>query len=110
MTNKQTMHDKFDNLNDLNLTNNLLLLQEYIKKWCKLKPKNKELQNARKAIIDITLLTNSLQLDRGNYHIALSEYRMDKIRAIERARKADEKVLELEKEISKLKKQKELGL
>jgi hypothetical protein len=110
MTSKHNMTEKFDNLNDVNLTTNLLTLQSLIKKWCELRPDNEELKQAREAILQITLLTNSLQLDRTNYHIAMSEYLSRSNNSIERARRAEDKVKELEKEISKLKKQKELGL
>ena len=110
MTSKQKMHDKFDNLNDLSLTTNLLMLQGLISKWCELRPENKELKQAREAIVQITLLTNSLQLDRSNYHIAMSEYLSRSTNSIERARRAEDKVKELEKEINKYKKAKELGL
>jgi len=110
MTPKQTMHDKFDRLNDLNLTNNLLLLHQMVKNWCDLKPDNEELKKLRECALQITLLTNSLQLDRGNYHIALAEYRTEKIRSIERARRAEAKVEELEKQLSIYKKKEELGL
>ena len=110
MTPKEAMHNKFDNLDDLNLTNNLLILQEAIKNWCELKPQNKELQEARDAIVKVSMLTNKLQLDRGNYHIALSQYRSDSTRSIVRARKAEERIEELEQELKVFKKAKKLGL
>jgi len=44
------------------------------------------------------------------YDESLSEYRADKIRAVERARKADELVKDLQEQIQKLKTRIELGI
>lgn len=106
----ESMHAKFDNLDNLNLTNALLLLQGQVKEWCDLKPDNEKLKEVREAIITITLITNKLQLDRGNYHIAMDQYRKDSLRMVQRARAADAKVEALEQELSIYKKKEELGL
>ena len=44
-----------------------------------------------------------MQRDRFIHNKIVEEYRNDKLRAVQRARKADSKVDKLEKEISKLK-------
>jgi hypothetical protein len=104
------MYTKFDNLDDLNLTNNLLIIQETVKKWLDIKPENDELKQLRESIINITLIVNKLQLDRGNYHIALDDYRTRSLRSIERARRAEKKLEKVEEEVAKYKQQIQLGL
>lgn len=106
---REKLQKKFDNLDDLNLSSNLLIIQQQVLKWCKDRD-NKELNKVRDAIVQISFLTNKLQLDRGNYHLAIDEYSMRSIRSIERARRAEQKIEELEKELAILRKQKELGL
>ena len=110
MTAKESMLAKFNNLDDLKLTSSLLLIQSQIKDWCDAKPDNEKLQEVRKAIIDVTLITNKLQLDRGNYHIALDQYKTESRRMVKRARDAEDKITALERELEKYKKKVELGL
>lgn len=110
MTDKQFMYTKFENLDDLNLTNNLLIIQETVKKWLDIKPENNELKQLRESIINIALIVNKLQLDRSNYHIALDDYRTRSLRSIERARRAEEKLEKVEEEVAKYKQQIQLGL
>lgn len=107
---RSQMQKKFDNLDDLNLTNSLLILQERIARWCELKPDNKELSQAREALLNVTFITNKLQLDRGTYHQAIDGYRSESLRMVQRARAAEEKIEGLEKELAVLRKAKELGL
>ncbi len=97
MTPKEAMLAKFDNLDDIKLTSSLCLLQRQIKQWCDAKPDNVQLQQVRDAIVDVTLITNKLQLDRGNYHIALDQYRTESLRMVTRARKAEDKINVLQK-------------
>ena len=66
MTDKQFMYTTFENLDDLNLTNNLLIIQETVKKWLDIKPEKNELKQLRESIINIALIVNKLQLDRSN--------------------------------------------
>lgn len=110
MTAKESMLAKFDNLDDLNLTTSLLLLQSQIKDWCDAKPDNEKLQEVRDAIVNVTLITNKLQLDRKNYHIALDQYRTESLRMVRRARDAEALVKALEEEVSIYKKKEQLGL
>ena len=62
------------------------------------------------AACEIFFYVNRLQVDRRMFNKVISEYRSDKIRAIERAQKAERKTQELQKQIEILNKQKELGL
>jgi hypothetical protein len=110
MTPKEAMLAKFDNLDDIKLTTSLLLLQRQVKEWCDAKPENEKLQEVRDAIVDVTLITNKLQLDRRSYHIALDQYRTESLRMVRRARDAEEKITALEQELNRYKKKEELGL
>lgn len=110
MTPKEAMLAKFDNLDDIKLTTSLLLLQRQVKEWCDAKPENEKLQEVRDAIVDVTLITNKLQLDRRSYHIALDQYRTESLRMVRRARDAEEKMAALEQELNRYKKKEELGL
>jgi hypothetical protein len=46
------MRNKIQNIQDLEYSNNQILIGETIKKWLKTKPKNKELLDLRDAFID----------------------------------------------------------
>ena len=91
---------KKTNLEDLQLTTDLLIIQEYFKKWLKLKPNNKELIKANDSLVRLSLLCNSLITDKDYLYIIAEEFREDKIRAIQRARKAETKIDNYEKNIN----------
>ena len=110
MTPKETMYKKFEVMEDLELTSNLLTLQSNVLEWVKAKPNNKKLNEVCSAVVKISFTCNKLQLEKTNYHIAMQEYRHDSIRAIERARKAEDRIEEIEKELKVYKKKEELGL
>ena len=59
---------------------------------------------------EVGFYVNNLIRDERLYEQSLSEYRSDKIRAVERARLAEQKVTELEQQLEKLKTKKSLGL
>ena len=59
---------------------------------------------------EVGFYVNNLIRDERLYEQSLSEYRSDKIRAVERARTAEQKVTELEQQLEKLKTKKSLGL
>jgi hypothetical protein len=73
------------------------------KKYCDLKPDNKELRLLSDSLIGIFFWGNMQEQDRRIYDRELSEFRADKNNAVLRARKADLKVQELEEQIKKLK-------
>lgn len=89
MSSRSRMQNKFDNLDDLNLTSNLLTIQEIAKKMCEENPEDETAKTLREAIIKVSILTTKLQLDRGNYHQAIEEYRSRSLRMVERARRAE---------------------
>ena len=97
-------------MEDIQLTTNLLTLQSNVLEWVKAKPDNKKLNEVCDAVVKISFTCNKLQLEKSNYHIAMQEYRHDSIRAIERARKAEDRIEELEKQLAIYKNKEELGL
>lgn len=89
MSKRERMQKKFDNLDDLNLTTNLITIQEIAKKLCDESPDDELAKTLREAIIKVSIITSKLQLDRGNYHLAIEEYRGRSLRMIERARRVE---------------------
>ena len=109
-TSKIEMYKKFDSIDQARLDSSLVILQSLIKQWSDARPENKNLQLAREAIITISVITSKMALDSGNFSIAMEDYRLRSLRSTERARKADVRIDQLEKEINLLKKKIELGL
>ena len=110
MTSRDTMYKKLEVMEDIQLTSNLLTLQSNILEWVKAKPDNKKLNEVCDAVVKVSFTCNKLQLEKNNYHIAMQEYRHDSLRSVERARKAEDKITELEKQLAIYKKKEELGL
>ena len=110
MTSREPMIKKLEVMEDIQLTSNLLTLQSNVLEWVKAKPDNKKLNEVCDAVVKISFTCNKLQLEKNNYHLAMQEYRHDALRAVERSRKAEDRIEELEKELKVYKKKKELGL
>tara|TARA_R110000787_G_scaffold172799_4_gene285396 strand:+ start:100 stop:432 length:333 start_codon:yes stop_codon:yes gene_type:complete len=110
MSPRETMYKKLEVMEDIQLTSNLLILQANVLEWCKAKPDNKKLNEVCGAVVNISFSCNKLQLEKTNYHIAMQEYRHDSIRAIDRARKAEDKIDKMQKELDIYRKKDELGL
>lgn len=83
------MREKFDVLEDVDLNTALLTMQEIVLKWYKAKPENPDLVSLKDAAIVLTRICNKLSYEKKLYHLTISEYRSDKLRAIERARSAE---------------------
>ena len=94
------MNDKINNLKDLQYYGNIELLSDVVLEAIK-KQETPKLVEMSKAISQITFYVNNLQEDRKMYNRSLSEYRADKNRAIERARRAEKKIEKLEQELKK---------
>lgn len=94
------MNNKIDNLKDIQYYGNIELLSNVVLEALK-KQETPKLVDMSKAISQIAFYVNNLQEDRKMYNRSLSEYRSDRNRAIERARRAEEKIEKLEKELKK---------
>ena len=110
MTSREPLIKKLEVMEDIQLTSNLLTLQSNVLEWVKAKPDNKKLNEVCDAVVKISFTCNKLQLEKSNYHLAMQEYRHDALRAVERSRKAEDKIEELEKQLAIYKKKEELGL
>lgn len=76
------MRDKIQNIQDLEYSNNQILIGELIQKWIKSKPSNKELLSLRDAFIDNSIYVAGLQNDLMACKMANSEYREERNDAI----------------------------
>ena len=110
MTEKYNFQKKLENLEDLRLNSALLVLQEAIFDWSKKKPNNEKLIEVKDSLIEVSLLSTKLVVEKGTVHLALEDYRTKELRALRRARKAEKELEELRKEVDILRKGKELGL
>ena len=97
--------------NLLELQNNadMEMLLSLILKWTK-KSESKELKVFEDALFRQLRYIQMLEDERFSFDRIVSEAIADKIRAVERARKADERIEELEKQIKILETKKKLGL
>ena len=76
------MRNKIQNIQDLEYSNNQILIGELIQKWIKSKPTNKELLNLRDAFIDNSIYVAGLQNDLMACKMANTEYREQRNDAI----------------------------
>lgn len=93
------MNKKIDNLKEQEYIANYNLVGEAIVALKKKYPKNKTLTQCTQAMIHIAHYVNNLIADRYFYEKTISEYRADKLRAIERARRAEAKLELLEEKL-----------
>lgn len=98
------MTDKIQNLKDLEYYSSYLSCGELISKWLKAKPDNEELKLLSKGFIEVCFYVNTLQQELRLHKEAISDYRSDKLRAVERARRSEKKLEKLENELINLKK------
>ena len=104
------MNKKLNNIKEAEYYTNFNLVGEHIIKSKKLKPENKALNQMYFAWQEVGFYVHNLIGNERLYNDSLSEYRMDKIRAIERARVAEDKVKALEEEIQRLKTRIDVGI
>jgi len=88
---KEATYLKIDTLQDIKYINNFNLVSEVLLKWSKLKS-NKELDKIISAMSEIAFYNIKLKEERDNMLDIVSEDRADKLRAVQRARKAEEKL------------------
>jgi len=103
------MNNKIHNLKHLKYLANFDIIANTFLDWQEKKP-NDTVEKLMGSLIDINYYITEIYKNELYYNESLNEYRADKLRAIDRAQKAEKKVEELEQEILKLKKEKELGL
>ena len=104
------MSKKLNNIKEAEYYTNFNLIGEHIVKNKKLKPDNKPLIDMYFAWQEVGFYVHNLISNERAYEQSLSEYRSDKIRAVERARIAEEEVAKLKVEIDKLKTRINVGI
>ena len=97
------MNKKLNNLKEGEYYGNFNLVGEYIIKSRKAKPENKAINDMYYCWQEVGFYAHNLISNERLYEQSLSEYRLDKIRVVERARIAEEKVEELQNELNKYK-------
>ena len=104
------MNKKINNIKEAEYYSNFNLVGEYIVKSKKIKPENKALNDMYYCWQEVGFYVHNLIANERLYNDSLSEYRSDKIRAVERARIAENKLKELEEQIEKLKTRIDVGI
>jgi hypothetical protein len=99
---KHYKQEKFNALEDIDLNTNLLIIQEITKKWFSAKPNNPDLILLKDAVLVVSILANKMNYEKSLYYRTIEEYRGDKLRAIERARKAEEQLKTIKPKIENL--------
>jgi hypothetical protein len=97
------MNRKLNNLKEGNYYANFNFVGEYIIKSKKAKPENEAIKEMYFAWQDVGFYVHTLITNERLYEQSLSEYRSDKIRAVQRAIEAETKLEELKKELDKYK-------
>jgi hypothetical protein len=100
---------KIKNLQYIQYVNNFNIISSTLQKWYKKKP-IEEVQNMLESMGEIAGYVNTLESNETIKDQIVVEYRSDKIRAVERAERAEDKCDKLESKVKKLQTQKKLGL
>jgi hypothetical protein len=104
------MNKKLNNIKEAEYYTNFNLIGEHIIKNKKLKPENQALNDMYYAWQEVGFYVHNLITNERAYEQSLSEYRSDKVRAVIRAREAEQQVAELKVQIDKLKTKINVGL
>lgn len=97
------MNKKINNLKEVEYYGNFNLVGEYIIKSKKAKPDSQPIKDMYNSWQQIGFYVHNLIYNERLYEQSLKEYRSDKLRAVVRARKADEKIEDLKRELDKYK-------
>tara|TARA_R100000742_G_C4278642_1_gene101732 strand:+ start:1125 stop:1457 length:333 start_codon:yes stop_codon:yes gene_type:complete len=89
---RELVSKKLDNLKDLQYLTNAEIANKVLLDWQKNHPTNDRLETLINAVVQIHFYVQELQNDRHLLMLSIDEYRSDKLRAIERARKAESKL------------------
>jgi len=93
---------KIQNLKSIQFSNDFATVSTQLLKWKKSKPVP-ILNDMIDAVTSWYFYTHELETSQEMWEKSLEEYRADKLRAIERARRAEAKLEKVEKELQKYK-------
>ena len=104
-----------NNINKMELIKELEYLTNYETIGNKLiqwgnKSDNEDIKLCKSCLAEIGIYVAHLEYERKTYDKTIESYRNDKIRAIERARRAEKESKQFEKEAMKYRKAKKMGL
>lgn len=91
------MNKKIQNLKELEYYGNFNLVGEILLKLKKKYPENERIKEAVEAMGQVGVFVTELMSNSYFYDKSLEDYRSQKIRAIERARKAEKELEEIKK-------------
>lgn len=91
------MNKKIHNLKEMEYYGNFNLVGEILLALKKKYPNNEKLKEAVEAMTEIGFFVTELMSNQYMYDKSLEEYRADKLRAIERARRVEKEIEELKK-------------
>ncbi|MDB4337692.1 hypothetical protein OAA09_01600 [bacterium] len=91
------MNKKIQNLKELEYYGNFNLVGEILMKLKKKYPENERIKEAVEAMGQVGVFVTELMSNSYFYDKSLEDYRSQKIRAIERARKAEQELEEIKK-------------
>lgn len=91
------MNKKIQNLKELEYYGNFNLVGEILMKLRKKYPENEKIKEAVEAMGQVGVFVTELMSNSYFYDKSLEDYRSQKIRAIERARKAEQELEEIKK-------------
>ena len=91
------MNKKMQNLKEMEYYGNFNLVGEVLLKLKKKYPNNETLSDAVSAMTQIGFFVTEMMQNQYYYEKSLESYRADKNRAIERARRVEKEIEELEK-------------
>jgi len=75
------------------------------KKWSDNAPDNKDVQELVKDLLDVSIYNAGLEMERREFSFVIEELRADKNRAVIRARRAEDVLEPVSKELAKVKRE-----
>ena len=89
---RELVSKKLDNLKDIQYLTNAEIANNILLEYQKKNRTNEKLETLINAVVQIHFYVTELQNDRHLLMLSIDEYRADKLRAVERARKAESKL------------------
>tara|TARA_B100001057_G_C22184164_1_gene694387 strand:- start:181 stop:513 length:333 start_codon:yes stop_codon:yes gene_type:complete len=89
---RELVSKKLDNLKDMQYLTNAEIANKILLEYQKKNPTNEKLETLINAVVQIHFYVTELQNERHLLMLSIDEYRADKLRAVERARKAESKL------------------
>lgn len=89
---RELISKKLDNLKDMQYLTNAEIANNILLEWQKKHPANDKLETLINAVVQIHFYVTELQNERHLLMLSIDEYKSDKLRAVERARKAETKL------------------